>query len=132
MANDNGSKKDRKEITPGYRSVIYTVNKEGAYIRDSREGWEPETIALGLAWESINEKIENTQKRVISGELSPLAWFMEKNQFSITRLSDMTGIPKRKIRKHLHPEAFAKINPETAGKYTKAFQITTEIFLKPF
>jgi hypothetical protein len=132
MVTDNALNENNKGITSGYKSIVYTANKDGVYRKVSRKGWEPANIALGMAWESVNEIIEQTKKKVISGELSPIAFFMEKNQFSIARLSYMTGFSKRKIRKHLHPKAFAKINQETLETYSKAFQTTPEQFIKPF
>ena len=115
-----------------YKSIVYAIDIDGNYIKVPSVGWEPENFALKQAWDSINENIEQAKKQVISGEISPIGYYMEKNQYTVKRLAHLAGFPKRKIRKHLNPKNFAKLNQKTFETYTTVFQITIEQFFKPF
>jgi hypothetical protein len=64
---------------------------------------------------------------VLSGEVSPIAYYMEKNLMDLKLLSDYVGLPKRKIRKHLKPDRFKKLDEETLLKYAETFGISVEM-----
>jgi hypothetical protein len=115
-----------------FKTVIYALDKDGNYTTVASDGWEPENLAQKQAWDAINEAIENIKIRVIAGELSPIAYYIEKNQYSFRRLAHLTGLSKRNIRKHLSPKAFAKIDSKTIGIYSQAFKVPVEQILQPF
>jgi hypothetical protein len=60
------------------REMCYAVDETGNYVTVLSTGWDPKNAALKQAWSDINEKIESTRKQVLAGELSPLAYYMEK------------------------------------------------------
>ena len=130
MSDDLPEDQDRT-IKSGYKSVVYTLDKSGNYTRATRLSWEPEDIALGQTWEEINEKAEKIKKGVIAGEVSPIAYYMVKYQFSLRRLSNDTGLAKRKIKKHLSPQAFKALDQETLTVYANIFNITVEHLRNP-
>jgi len=51
---------------------------------------------------------------------------MEKNLMDVKLLSDYSGLPKRKIRKHLKPSNFAKLEDKILGLYAETFGITVD------
>jgi hypothetical protein len=51
---------------------------------------------------------------------------MAQCMFDIKLLSDYTGLPKRKVKAHLEPESFRRLDEETLMKYAEAFNITVE------
>ena len=110
-----------------FEDVCYALDENGNYVAVLSTGWNPKTDALLQAWEVIDEQVENTRQRVISGELSPIAYYMEKNLMDLKLLSDYAGIPKRKIRKHLKPDRFKKLDEETLKKYAETFRISMEV-----
>jgi len=118
--------KDKSREADKYIPMEYTLNESGKYVKIPADGFEPENIALKQVWESINERIENTRKRVILGELSPLAYYMEKNQMDIKKISFITGLPKRKIKKHLIPDVFRKLDSDILNLYARVFEISAE------
>ena len=61
---------------------------------------------LKQAWEEVNEKAEEVKRKVLEGKLSPVAYYMEKNIMNLKLLSQYTGIPKWRIRRHLKPKIF--------------------------
>jgi hypothetical protein len=114
-----------------FRDVCYVVDDEGNYTTELSTGWSPKNEAMKQAWEQVNEKVEEARQDVISGKKSILAWHMEKNIMAIKLLSHYTGIPRRKIRKHLKPKIFSSLQPSILQKYADAFNISLEELLDP-
>lgn len=119
-------------LDKNFKTVVYALDKDGKYTTVDSAGWEPENYAQKQAWDAINENIEQTKSRVIAGKLSPIAYFIEKDQYSLRRLAHLTGLTKRTIRKHMKPKNFAKIDHGALEIYAKAFKVPVEQILKPF
>lgn len=115
---------DDADLMDGHREVVYAVDENGKYVKALSPGWDPKNTALLQAWEQIDEKVRETCRLVEDGKASPLAVFMARNIFDIKLLSDYTGIPRKKIKSHLEPDAFKRLDEETLGKYAEAFNIT--------
>jgi hypothetical protein len=109
-----------------FEDVCYALDENGNYVAVLSKGWEPKTDALLQAWEVIDENVELTRQRVLSGELSPIAYYMEKNLMDLKLLSDYTGLPKRKVRKHLKPDRFKLLDEKTLALYADTFRISVE------
>ncbi len=110
-----------------FEDVCYALDENGNYVAVLSKGWQPKTDALLQAWEVIGEEVELTRQRVLSGEVSPIAYYMEKNLMDLKLLSDYVGLPKRKIRKHLKPDRFKMLDEETLLKYAETFGISVEM-----
>jgi len=82
------------------RDLCYAIDEDGNYKQVLSIGWNPKNEAMKLALQLVDEQVENTKQAVIEGKLSPLAYYMGKNMMDVKLLSQYTGIPKRKIRKH--------------------------------
>ena len=105
------------------REVCYAVDESGNYVTVLSTGWTPKNSALKQAWAEVNEKVEEVKRKVLEGKLSPVAYYMEKNIMNLKLLSQYTGIPKWRIRRHLKPKVFSKLDNETLAKYAKTFEI---------
>ncbi len=105
------------------REVCYAVDETGNYVTVLSTGWTPKNAALKQAWAEVNEKVEEVKRKVVEGKLSPVAYYMEKNIMDLKLLSQYTGIPKWRIRRHLKPKVFSKLDNETLAKYAKTFEI---------
>ena len=110
-----------------FDDVCYALDENGNYVAVLSKGWDPKTDALLQAWEVIDEQVELTRQRVLAGEISPIAFYMEKNLMDLKLLSDYVGLPKRKIRKHLKPDRFKRLDEETLLKYAETFGISVEM-----
>jgi hypothetical protein len=106
-----------------YKTVVYAVDDNGEYVKVKSSGWEPEDIAHEHAWEQTNKRIEATRQRVLKGEVSPLAFFMEKTIMTPRRLAGMANLPVRKVKKHLKPKGFKKLSEEQLKNYAEIFEI---------
>jgi len=109
-----------------FRELCYAIDEDGNYVTVQSTGWEPKNAALQQAWVDINDKIDKIKNKVYAGKLSPLAYYMEKNILDIKLLSQYTGMPKRKIRRHIKPVYFNKLDSATLKKYADVLNITIE------
>ena len=114
-------------LTEGlFEDICYAVDENGKYSVVPTSGWQPKTDALLQAWELIHEKVEAVRQKVIQGELSPIAYYMEKNLMAVGMLAKYLDLPKRKVRKHLKPSRYLELDEETLSKYADIFGITLE------
>ncbi|MCB0756495.1 MAG: helix-turn-helix transcriptional regulator [Flavobacteriales bacterium] len=109
-----------------FKVVKYAIDDDGNYGTVGSVGWEPENTVLNQAWEEINKKVEETKKKIESGELSPLAYHMEKNIMDVGMLSQYMDISKRKVAKHLEPSGFNDLDIKTLEKYAEVFDISVD------
>jgi len=108
------------------RDLAYAVDDEGCYTSIVSDGWAVKNDALGVVWEDILEECEPVRQQVLAKKLSPMAYHMKKNLQDIRMLSGYSGIPKRKIKKHLLYEEFMKLDTATLQKYADALRISVE------
>ena len=108
------------------RELFYYYQEGGVY--DKKVGFHPETdrIILQQAWDLFHERIEDARKRVLSGETSPLVYYMEKNLLDPMNLSMMAGIAVWRVKRHFKPSVFKRLNEKTLQKYATAFNITID------
>ena len=109
-----------------FKVVKYAVDDDGNYGTVGSVGWEPENTVLNQAWEEINKKVEETKKKIEAGELSPLAYHMEKNIMDVGMLAQYMDISKRKVAKHLEPSGFTGLDIKTLEKYAEVFDISVD------
>ena len=109
-----------------FSDMNYAVDDNGNYVPVFSEGWKVKNDALDVALEAVNEKCEEIRKQVLAGELSPLAYHLEKNIMEIGLFAKYTGVCKRTIKKHLKPENFKKIDDSILLRYAEALRITVE------
>jgi hypothetical protein len=112
-----------------FEDICYALDENGNYTIVPSKGWQPKTDAMMQAWEVINEKVEQVRQRVLSGELSPIAYYMEKNLMDPKLLADYSGLPKRKVKKHLKPDHFNKLDHQILIRYAETFGISVEMLI---
>lgn len=132
MEKENVPQDDNNVLQGKLRVLKYAVDEEGNYTKVPSVGWEPENIVLSQAWEEINNKTEAVKSRVIKGEISPIAYYMEKQMMDIKMLSDYVGYWSFRVKSHLKPEKFIRLSAEQLAKYAHAFQITVQELIHPF
>ena len=111
-----------------FRDLCYATDEDGNYVTVLSTDWSPKNAALKQAWSEVDIKIEAAIKSVLDGEKSILVYHMEKNIMGIKLLSQYTGIPRRKIKKHLKPETFQELDRDTLKKYAEVFNISIDEF----
>lgn len=117
---------DANMLEGRFKVVKYATEKDGSYTKVQTVGWEPENIVLQQAWEDIHQKVEEIKQQVLSGKLSPIAYYMEKQMMDFSMVCGYTGFWKWTIKRHLNPKRFAKLSDHDLQKYAHAFNITIE------
>jgi hypothetical protein len=108
------------------KKLMYAVDKDGKYTGVNSVGWEAENFAMEQAWEDIDETLEQTIIKVKAGELSPIAYFMQKNLMDLALLARYMGKWQWQVKRHLKPDVFRSLSPAVISKYAGIFNITTD------
>jgi len=108
------------------RDFTYAVDENGRYTMVVSDGWTVKNDAVSVVWDGLNEQCEEIRRQVLAGKVSPLAYHIKKSLLDVNLLSAYSGIPKRKIRKHLKPDEFMKSDENTLQKYAYVMHITVE------
>ena len=74
-------------------------------------------IAAGLA--GVLEKVKKK-------ELSPLAYHMNRNLMDVKLLSQYTGLGAWRVKRHLKPQVFNKLDNEALQLYAAVLNMTVE------
>ena len=121
---------DRGMITDERREICYAVDENGRYVLAESAGWNPKNIANDQAWGIISEQVSQTLKKIEAGELSPLAFHMVKNQMNVSLLSKYAGFNRWRVKRHLKPAVFKRLESSILKQYADVFEIDVEDLLK--
>lgn len=108
----------------GCREVNYAVDSDGSYTLEASEGWEAKTVALRQAWEAIDAQLGAELVAIKAGKRSALAYHMVKNQMDVALLSQYSGVARWRVKRHLKPSVFAKLDSAALSPYCELFSIT--------
>ncbi len=106
------------------RDMCYVVDKDGHYTHALSKGWSPKNEAIRLAWDQIYEQAEEIRTRVLEGNASPIAFYMQLNVMDEHILATYVGLPRRKVRRHLKMKHFLKLSDDLLARYAEALNIT--------
>ncbi|MEO6254546.1 MAG: hypothetical protein ABIO79_14635 [Ferruginibacter sp.] len=108
------------------KEVVYAVDSSGNYSTELSTGWDVKTKALDVAWEDIQQRIEDARKKVLNNEASPILYFIELRLMDIGIVAAYTGFWKWTIKSHLKPSVFNKLPEKTLQQYADAFNVSVE------
>ena len=109
-----------------WHGICYVTDETGKYTVEKSAGWEPVNIANGQAWEVIEEQINSILEKIKKGELSPLAYHMEKNLMDLSVLAQYAGYAKWRVKRHLKAKVFRRLSPAVLDRYARIFNMTRE------
>jgi len=113
-------------LNAGCQEVNYAVDRDGRYLLAQSAGWEAKTIALQQAWEAIVEQLHQVLAEIRAGEKSSLAYYMVKNQMDPALLSQYSGISRWRVKRHLKPRVFNKLDAVALAPYVELFGLNIE------
>jgi len=113
-------------LNAGCREINYAVDSDGRYTLEQSVGWEAKNIALRQAWEAIVEQLHQVLAEIRVGEKSSLAYYMVKEQMDSALLAQYSGIPRWRVKRHLKPAVFAKLDNRILIAYAELFRISVE------
>jgi len=108
------------------KELSYAVDDKGNYTTALSAGWEVKNTALDVAWTDVEKRINDAKQRVLSGEASPLLYFMELKLMDPAIVASYTGFWKWQIKRHMKPGVFKKLPEKKLKKYADLFEVTPE------
>jgi hypothetical protein len=108
------------------KKLMYAVDKDGKYTGVNSVGWEAENLVLKQTWDDIDDALRATEEKVIKGELSPIAYFMQQKLMNTALLARYVGKWQWQVKRHLKPEVFAKLTGTELDKYAGIFNVSTD------
>ena len=109
-----------------FREPVYSVDEKGNYTTVRSVGWDPKNEVMQQAWDNINEKIEAVRQKVLTGKLSPIAFYMEKQIMDTGLLAKYMGLWRWKVKRHLKPKYFNQLSDDILQRYAEIFDLTAE------
>jgi len=106
------------------RKLLYATDKDGKYTGVNSAGWDAENFALKQAWDDAEQTLRETETKIKSGELSPLAYFMLKCLMDEALLAKYVGKWKWQVKRHMKPAVFNSLSNDMLEKYASVFNIT--------
>jgi len=108
------------------KEMAYAVDENGKYTTALSTGWEIKMKALDVAWEDVEKRIAEARSKVLSGEASPLLYYMELKLMDVVIVSGYTGFWKWQVKRHLKPSVFNKLSAKKLDKYARLFEVSRE------
>ena len=117
---------DKGSLDNFTREVCYVKDENGKFVKGLSEGWEAKQIALDNAWEEIDRVVEIVKQEVLSGESSPVKYYMELRVMDLPVLAGYTGFWSWQIKRHMKPSIFKKISNKKLKIYAEAFDVSID------
>ena len=106
----------------GHRFIVY-VEKEDSTYGPVQTG----SVMMEKYFDDYLQKRKRLEEsclaRLRSGEISPVACYMELINISEADLACRVGVSRRKVRRHMTPEGFAGIGLPLAARYAEVFGV---------
>lgn len=114
----------------GHRKAVYAVADDGKLRLVTSRGWEVEEIVTRQAVEDLERRAVEARSRVRSGESSPLEYHMYRARMDLELLSQVTGLWRWRVRRHLKAAVFARLPLSLRRRYAEALGISVEVLGK--
>lgn len=114
----------------GHRKAVYAVADDGKLRLVTSRGWEVEEIVTRQAVEDLERRAVAARSRVRLGESSPLEYHMYRARMDLELLSQVTGLWRWRVRRHLKPAVFARLPLSLRRRYAEALGISVEVLGK--
>ncbi len=110
----------------GHRKAVYAVADDGKLRLVPSRGWEVEEIVTRQAVEDLERRAMQARARALSGESSPLEYHMYRARMDVDLLSQVTGLWRWRVRRHLKPAGYARLPAALKLRYAEALGISRE------
>ena len=108
------------------KDVVYAEDDAGNYTTGLSRGWEVKAEALNIAWQDIEQRINDAKLKVNNGEASPVLFFMELRLMDFLTIAAYTGFWQWQIKRHINPALFKKLSDKKLKKYAAVFDISID------
>ena len=111
------------------KKLVYAVDKDGKYTGVNSAGWEAENTATRQVWDDVDANLAEAEAQVKAGELSPIAYYMQKSLMDTAILARYVGKWQWQVKRHMKPAVFNKLSQKMIKKYASVFNITVDELL---
>lgn len=109
-----------------WHGISYAVGEDGKYALIRSAGWEPANWANRQAWDLVEQEIAEVLDKVREDKLSPLAYHMTRNLMDVRLLSRHIGIARWRVKRHLRPDVFRRLDSAILERYARIFKMNVE------
>lgn len=125
MREEKPNKQDKYADFDQHNEMLYSYDESGFKTRVGKHN-DNEQELIRQAWDVYAERIEAARQRVISGEVSPIVFFMERDLLDPSLLSSHVGIATWRVKRHFKPSVFNRLNDKLLRRYAEAFKVTVD------
>ena len=108
----------------GHLRACYAQNEKGDYEIVTSAGWNVESVVNAQANREIRDIVEQSRLAAIAGQSSPLEFHMKRRQMTPSMLAANAGIWQWRVKRHLKPAVFKKLNNKVLARYAEALVMT--------
>lgn len=119
---------DNSKTYHGHRKIIYGI-QNGSYQAATSSGWNTEAYATEQAVDELAQRTLSAREAVVSGQYSPLYYYMYAYRYDEISLSQTTGFWRWQIRRHFRPKVFFRLPEKILKRYAEAFGLPSESLL---
>lgn len=117
---------DKSRALAGQRKLMYAVDDSGAYTGVASAGWEAEDDSTMAAVREIDRLRDDALVRARKGATAPLEYHMYARRMEPATLSQTTGWPEWRVKRHFRPEVFRKLPASMMARYVDALELSVE------
>lgn len=115
---------DDNQTFKGYGTkAVYAVDEQGRYTKTATSGWAVEEVVLRDVLEDFDELAADAKRRALRGEVAPIEFFLYRRLMDLPSLARAMGLAKWRVRRHLKPKVFRKLNTARLQQYADLFRI---------
>jgi len=107
----------------GHRKAMYAKDANGRMVIAPSKGWEAEEIVTRHAVETLHDQAVEARMRVMTGQASPLEFWMYERRMDVALLSQTSGYWQWRVKRHLRPEVFARLTDAHLQRYSDALGV---------
>lgn len=110
------------------KEKVYGEDESGNYTTGLSTGWQVKADALNIAWEDIEQRINDAKQKVMNGEASPVLYFMQLRLMDIPTICAYTGLWQWQVKRHINPSVFKNLSDKKIKKYAEVFEVSVDDF----
>lgn len=103
--------------------IDYAVDDNGKIVPVQSSGWEVRVLAMDNLANMFDEWAAEARERVKNNQSSPIEYFMFHFGLDLPTLAQQMGLSQRKVKKHMKPGVFEKLDDKILEQYASLFQI---------
>jgi hypothetical protein len=108
------------------RKAIYAVDAAGNYTTVASSGWNSEAVVTTDAVAEYRRMADEALTRARSGISSPLEYHMYLLRMDVPMLAETARTWQWRVRRHLRPAIFNRLNEKWLRRYGAALGLTIE------